>query len=213
MEATDPRAALDDLVTASGESYAALSRMLQRNEAYLQQYVKRGTPRLLAERDRKLLASYFRVDEAMFGGPTPGPVAPLTAQVRRLDVVASAGPGGLVEHDRPLGSELFDPRLLASLGVRENQCAVLRAQGDSMSPTIEDGDQMLVDESDRRATKRPGIFVIRLDGVLLVKRVARSGDLLHITSDNWAFPAMPPVAQGEVAIIGRVVWLSRTLRG
>ena len=64
METGDPRAVLDALVAKSGESYAALSRMLQRNEAYLQQYVKRGTPRLLAERDRKLLASYFRVDEA-----------------------------------------------------------------------------------------------------------------------------------------------------
>ena len=51
MEAPDPRTALDRLVEASGESYAALSRMLHRNPAYLQQYVKRGTPRLLAERE------------------------------------------------------------------------------------------------------------------------------------------------------------------
>ena len=62
MEAIDPRVVLDRLVTAGGESYAALSRMLRRNPAYLQQYVKRGTPRLLAERDRKLLLHRRELD-------------------------------------------------------------------------------------------------------------------------------------------------------
>jgi repressor LexA len=181
MEATDPRTALDRLVVAGGESYAALSRMLRRNPAYLQQYVKRGTPRLLAERDRKLLAGYFRVDEAVLGGPeTPG--LPAVAQVRRLDVTASAGPGGLADDDRLLGGELFDPRLLASLGVREDQSAVLRAQGDSMVPTIHDGDRMLIDERDRKPGTRGGIFVVRIDGALMVD------------------------------VLGRVVWLSRALR-
>jgi phage repressor protein C with HTH and peptisase S24 domain len=211
MEAIDPRATLDQLVTASGESYAALSRMLRRNPAYLQQYVKRGTPRLLAERDRKLLAGYFRVDEERLGGPKVA-AAPAVAQVRRLDIAASAGPGGLAEDDRLAGGELFDPRLLASLGVREDQSAVLRAQGESMSPTIEDGDRMLIDERDRRVIARGGVFVIRVDGALMVKRVARSGDMIAVTSDNADFPPTPSLAPDQVEILGRVVWLSRALR-
>lgn len=211
MEAPDPRTALDRLVEASGESYAALSRMLHRNPAYLQQYVKRGTPRLLAERDRKLLAGYFRVDEALLGGPSR-PAIPVVAQVRRLDVAASAGPGGLAEDDRLLGGELFDPRLLASLGVREDQSAVLRAQGELMSPTIEDGDRMLIDERDRQIVARGGIFVIRLDGALMVKRVAKAGGHVAVTSDNLAFPPIPLRGPEEVEVLGRVVWLSRALR-
>ncbi len=211
MEATDPRTALDRLVEASGESYAALSRMLHRNPAYLQQYVKRGTPRLLAERDRKLLAGYFRVDEAVLGGPER-PATPMVAQVRRLDVAASAGPGGLAEDDRLLGGELFDPRLLASLGVREDGSAVLRAQGDSMSPTIEDGDRMLIDERDRKLASRSGVFVIRMDGALMVKRVAKAGEGIVVTSDNADFPPIPLRAPDEVEVLGRVVWLSRALR-
>lgn len=211
MEASDPRMALDRLVEASGESYAALSRMLHRNPAYLQQYVKRGTPRLLAERDRKLLAGYFRVDEAVLGGPET-PAIPSVAQVRRLDVAASAGPGGLAEDDRLLGGELFDPRLLASLGVREEESAVLRAQGDSMSPTIEDGDRMLIDERDRKVVAKGGIFVVRMDGALMVKRLARAGELIAITSDNMDFPPIPSRAPDEVEVLGRVVWLSRALR-
>ena len=211
MEAIDPRAVLERLVTASGESYAALSQMLRRNPAYLQQYVKRGTPRLLAERDRKLLASYFRVDEAELGGP-PAPAIPTVAQVRRLDVAASAGPGGLADEDRLLGGELFDPRLLASLGVREGQSAVLRAQGDSMIPTIQDGDRMLIDERDRSPGARGGIYVLRLDGALMVKRVAKTGDGIAVTSDNPEFPAIVLPAPDAVDVLGRVVWLSRALR-
>jgi phage repressor protein C with HTH and peptisase S24 domain len=211
MEVTDPRTALDRLVEASGESYAALSRMLRRNPAYLQQYVKRGTPRLLAERDRKLLAGYFRVDEAVLGGPET-PAIPVVAQVRRLDVAASAGPGGLAEDDRLLGGELFDPRLLASLGVREDQSAVLRAQGDSMVPTIQDGDRMLIDERDRKLTAKGGVFVLRLDGALMVKRVAKAGDGIAVTSDNPEFPPIAVQAPDAVEVLGRVVWLSRALR-
>jgi repressor LexA len=211
MEAIDPRVVLDRLVTAGGESYAALSRMLRRNPAYLQQYVKRGTPRLLAERDRKLLAGYFRVDEAELGGPS-APAIPTVAQVRRLDVAASAGPGGLVDEDRLLGGELFDPRLLASLGVREGQSAVLRAQGDSMTPTIQDGDRMLIDERDRSPGARGGIYVLRLDGALMVKRVAKTGDGIAVTSDNPDFPAIVLPAPDAVDVLGRVVWLSRALR-
>ena len=211
METGDPRAALDALVAASGESYAALSRMLRRNAAYLQQYVKRGTPRLLAERDRRLLAGYFRVDEAVLGGP-PGTATAAGARIRRLDIVASAGPGALAEDDRAQGSEYFDPRLLVSLGVHIDRSAALRAQGDSMAPTIEDGDLMLVDESDRRVTARAGIFVIRIDGALMVKRVARAGDGLKITSDNPEFPVMLPRRPDGVDVVGRVVWLSRSLK-
>jgi repressor LexA len=212
METGDPRAALDALVATSGESYAALSRMLQRNEAYLQQYVKRGTPRQLAERDRKLLASYFRVDEAVLGGPQSDAIIPPSAQVRRLDIAASAGPGVLAEDDRALGSEYFDPRLLHSLGVRADRSAALRAKGESMAPTIEDGDLMLVDESDSRIPARAGIFVIRIDGALMVKRVGHFGDVLKITSDNPDFPVMLPRRPDSIEIVGRVVWLSRTLK-
>jgi len=211
MEVTDPRLALDRLVAAKGESYAALSRMLDRNPAYLQQYVKRGTPRTLPERDRKLLASYFRVSEAMLGGPE-APVVPAVAQIRRLDIAASAGPGGLAEDDRLLGSDLFDPRLLAALDVRAGESAVLRARGDSMSPTIEDGDSMLIDERDRKIASRGGIFVIRMDGALMVKRVAKAGERLVVTSDNRDFPPIPPRTPDEIEVIGRVVWLSRALR-
>lgn len=210
MDMIDPRIALDELVTKSGVGYAALSRMIRRNDAYLQQYVKRGTPRILAERDRKLLAAFFRVDEVVLGGSAS--TAPVTVPVRRLDVAASAGPGGLAEDERQLGATYLDPGLLESLGISPGNAAMLPAMGDSMTPTIHDGDMMLVDERDRRVGTSGAVFVIRLDGTLMVKRVARSDGLLAITSDNPDYAPIPPRAPVEVDVLGRVVWLSRTLK-
>lgn len=208
MEISDPRVRLAALIETHGVGYAALSRMLRRNDAYLQQYVRRGTPRILAERDRALLAAYFRVDQSELGGTATPPMA----AIRRLSVEASAGPGAVVEtateaHDA--STIRLDPRLLADLRLNPADACMLTARGDSMLPTIADGDTLVVDERDRRALARPGIFVLRHDGVLLVKRLSqRNGDTI-IASDN---PAYPDRVTREADVIGRVVWLSRALR-
>lgn len=207
MAQHEPRARLAALIAADGASYAALSRMLRRNDAYVQQYVRRGTPRLLAERDRRLLAAYFRVDEAELGAVAG--TADGLAEIRRLDVEASAGPGALAGEELAASTVRLDPRLLADLRLRPETSAMLTARGDSMEPTIHDGDRIVVDERDRRVGPHPAIFVLRIDGALLVKRVARVvGDYL-VTSDN---PAYPPLSVDAVDIVGRVVWLSRSLR-
>lgn len=63
------RSSLDKLIRARGEDYASISRLLGRNPAYIQQFIKRGTPRRLSEDDRQTLAAYFRVPEEQFGKP------------------------------------------------------------------------------------------------------------------------------------------------
>lgn len=209
VERLDPRQRLAALIAAHGVGYAALSRMLRRNEAYLQQFVRRGTPRVLAERDRALLAAYFRIDESELGGP---PSATPMAAIRRLSVEVSAGPGAVVdsvETSDGARAILLDPRLLADLRLSADEASMLTARGDSMLPTISDGDTLVVDERDRRVTRRPGIFVLRHDGVLLVKRLTLRGSDVVIASDNRAYPDMIVSA---VEVIGRVVWLSRALR-
>ena len=205
MERPDPRLRLAALIDAHGVGYAALSRMLRRNDAYLQQYVRRGTPRDLAERDRALLAAYFRVDPVELGGVA----LPRLAPIRRLDVEVSAGQGALGDDAPGAGAMLLDPRLLESLRLSATDAAMLRARGDSMLPTIADGDQIVIDERDTRVGATPAIFVLRLDGVLLVKRVSKAAGGVRIESDN---PAYPPITTAAVDIIGRVVWLSRSLR-
>lgn len=206
----DVRSTLAGLADEAGTSLAWLSRALGRNDAYLQQFVKRGTPRRLDEEDRRWLAAYFNVDERALGGTAGGEVAMIA--VPRIDADAHAGAGGLVEDDRNGGEERIDPRVVARLGVSPATLTMITAHGDSMEPLIHDGDALFVDMADRRLSSRPGIFVIRLDDALLVKRVARIGLEVQVTSDNPITPAIAPVRADRVAVIGRVVRLARSLR-
>ncbi len=61
MGAIDQRAALERLIRERREDYAGLSRLLGRNAAYVQQFIKRGVPRKLDPDDLRLLARYFGV--------------------------------------------------------------------------------------------------------------------------------------------------------
>ncbi len=205
MAQTDPRATLAALAATRGDSLAALSAMLGRNAAYLQQFVARGTPRSLAERDRRLLCDYFGVAEALLGGVAP----PSAFRLPRLDVAASAGPGALVDGEIVLGTDSIEPALARRLGLRDGQAAIIRVRGDSMAPGLLDGDHIVVDTADRRPGARGGVFVLRIDAATMVKRVTLSGEGLVVTSDN---PAADAVPAGEVTIIGRVVWQMREPR-
>lgn len=205
MRSGDPRARVQALAADSGDSLAALSRMLGRNGNYLQQWIAIGSPRELAERDRRALADYFGVAEAALGGPP----ARDGWRARRLDVSASAGPGALNGDEVALGAANVPPELARSLGLKPGRASIIRVRGDSMAPGLTDGDELLVDEARTSPDARGGVFVVRLDGVLLVKRVRRVRGGLAVTSDN---PDAPPVGAGEVAVVGQVVWQMRRVR-
>ncbi len=202
MSGPEIRATLQALAGQAGVSLAALSRMLGRNDAYLQQFVQRGTPRVLAEGDRRQLAAFFGVPETRLGASVEdGPML-----VRRLAVAASAGPGATVDDDVMLGVEAIDRQLARRLGLREGAGSVIRVRGDSMAPGLLDGDHLVVDQDDVRPTARGGLYVIRIGDVLMVKRVKAGPDGLTASSDN---PTAPPLPRGPIAVIGRVVWQMR----
>ena len=202
----NPRTALATLAAARGDSLAALSAMLGRNAAYLQQYVRRGSPRILGERDRRLLAAYLGVNEAVLGAP-PNRVTGF--HIRRLDVAASAGPGAQVDGEIVLGTDTLDPGLARRLGLKDGQAAIIRVRGTSMEPGLFDGDHIVVDTADRTPRAKGGLYVIRIDDAVMVKRVALAGGSLVATSDNRA---AGPVPGGPIVVIGRVVWQMREPR-
>jgi phage repressor protein C with HTH and peptisase S24 domain len=215
--AEDPRALLERLIGERGEDYAGLSRLIGRNPAYVQQYIKRGTPRRLAEDDRRALARYFRIDEALLGAPEREGSAPADrlVAVPRLDVGASAGPGAKAGAERALGQIAFDPVWLRQMRIGgAEHLSLIRVQGDSMVPTLSDGDEIMVDRGDAAERLRDGIYVLRIEDVLVVKRVAvnPAGRRLSIRSDNEAYPGWPDCDPGAVDVVGRVVWVGRRLR-
>ncbi|WP_375380147.1 helix-turn-helix transcriptional regulator [uncultured Sphingomonas sp.] len=209
----DQRVALERLITERGADYTSLSRMIGRNPAYIQQFIKRGSPKELKERDRKLLADYFGVDERSLGGSgAPLPTTTQVARIPRLDVGASAGFGALHDEERVASGICFDKTWLRRLcAARPEDLSIIRVEGDSMSPTLVDGDEIMVNIGDGASRLRDGIYVLRRDDALLVKRVAINPATHHITvkSDNAAYPLWPDCRPADLTIIGRVVWTGR----
>ena len=98
MDSNDPRYTLQRILKEKGEDFAGLSRLIGKNPAYIQQFIKRGTPRKLDEDDRRTIARYLGVDEALLGGPSgdrSGDSTEGMIKVPRLDVGASAGHGAV----------------------------------------------------------------------------------------------------------------------
>lgn len=212
MDDATARAALAALIADRREDYAGLSRLLGRNPAYVQQYVKRGTPRRLSETDRRTLASFFGVDEAVLGAPPPAAPSALVPVIRSA-IGASAGPGALVDDDAGGSAIGLPPGLLRELGVRSaSQLSMIRVAGDSMAPTLHDGDDILVDRGDAADRLRDGVYVLRIDEAVVVKRVVLRPGGLAIRSDNKAYPSWAEVDPATVSVIGRVVWSARRVR-
>jgi phage repressor protein C with HTH and peptisase S24 domain len=212
---TGPRAALARLIAQHKEDYAGLSRMLGRNAAYIQQFIKRGVPRKLSEEDRRILARYFSVDESLLGGPPaqPRPAQGLIA-IPRFGVQASAGPGAFTEGEQPIAHLGFDERFLKRLcNARPVDLSIIRVRGDSMFPTLADGDDIMVDRSLAGTKLQDGIYVLRREDTLAVKRIAMHPGTrrLTVSSDNASYPSWPDLDPMDVDVIGRVVWAGRRI--
>lgn len=207
-----PRARLLALSQERGVSLAALSELLERNSSYLQQFIRKGSPRKLEEQDRAKLAQFFGVgEEELREAQDNSYVKPTTRResgewvdVPRLDLGASAGPGAIAGGEGAFDTFRFSRRWLAEQGLERAQLSAIRVEGDSMEPLLNDGDEILVDRSPRPF--RDGIHVVRLGETLMVKRVANAGPgRVALLSQNFAYPPVE-VAAEDVAIIGRVVW-------
>jgi len=212
---SDAREMLERLCSERGEDFAGLSRMLGRNPAYIQQFVRRGVPKRLKEEERRKLARYFSISESMLGGPAEEPLTlDCLVSIKRHPVFASAGPGAIVNQEYGKAYLGFDPHWLKALtSTPASTLSIVRVEGDSMSPTLNDGDDILVDPGDGNARLRDGIYVLRIDDALVVKRLALNpmGRRVTVQSDNPAYPDWPDCGFDEINCIGRVIWSGRKI--
>ena len=225
MDSIVIRQRLDELITTHGEDYASLSRLIGRNPTYVQQFVKRGVPRRLSEEDRRKLAGHFGIAERLLGGPPEraGHAVMVRADTTSrpndyvlipfLDIGASAGAGALTDGETPTAVLAFQSSWVRGVASgRPEALSVIHVSGDSMLPTLADGDSILVDTDDRERL-RDGIYVLRTDDALLVKRLSVNPATrrLSIRSDNDAYPSWDDCDPATVSVIGRVVWVGRRL--
>ena len=202
---------LSELSRQKGTSLASLSRMLGRNTTYLQQYISKGSPRKLEEEDRAKLAKFFGVPESELGGSKEKSYTNDAdwVEVPRLLVEASAGPGVVSNQELPFDSFHFSRKWLREHGLESGKLSAVRVVGDSMEPLLREGDDLLVDLSGKPF--RDGVYVVRLDGNLLVKRVTSQGmGRFSILSQNLSYPPISVMAE-ELELVGRVVWKSGRL--
>lgn len=193
-------------------SLASLSEMIGRNASYLQQFIRKGSPRRLEERDRRLLAQFLGVSEAELGAVeeiSSVSVRGEWIEVPRLPIGAAAGAGALAKDEEAFDSFRFSRRWLRDHGLSGEQLSAIRVEGDSMEPLLHDGDEILVDRSQR--VPRDGIHVVRVGDALLVKRLGTAGPgRAALISENTVYPPIE-VALSELEIVGRVVWKSGRL--
>lgn len=212
MEMADPRQHLLELSRQRGVSLSALSGLLGRNPSYLQQFVRKGSPRKLEETDRATLARFFGVSEEELGAPEEislsrsGNSGPDWIDVPRLELGVSAGPGALDPGEQAMGALRFSRWWLRQRGLDPALLSTVEVIGDSMEPTLRDGDEILVERVSGQP--RDGVHVVRLEGALLVKRLdtGRPGRLVLI-SDNRAYPPVE-IEAAQAQVIGRAVWKS-----
>jgi transcriptional regulator with XRE-family HTH domain len=155
------------------------------------------------------------------------PLLEYSTGIAEVDVRAGVGLGGeaLAEY-RPDGNggavigdavrghwHLPDDYLRVELRAAASDLAIIEVEGDSMTPTLQTGDRVMVNLR-ARIPSPPGIFAL-WDGLGVVcKRVEHiqgsDPPLLRIISDNERHTAYERTID-EAHIIGRVVWFARRL--
>jgi phage repressor protein C with HTH and peptisase S24 domain len=223
------------LVRDRGTNLKNASIAIGRNDAYLHQFVMRGTPRVLAEEDRRKLAAHLGCDDSELRHDTVPPRKPRRkspatdrpgrlqangvpegfGRVSEIDVRASAGPGAIHEGLEEVKQVWFFPEgmIRHEFRARTSDLRIITIDGDSMEPLLASGDRVLIDIS-QRVPVPPGIFVI-WDGMgLVAKRIEHEPNsdppMVVIRSVNPEYKTYERSAE-EVHVVGRVVWTSRRL--
>lgn len=211
---------------AAGVSQGKLAEAVGMRQPSIQAIEKgevRGTKHLLA------IARALSVDPDWLetGRANPAPAArhaPAAASIIEIegdayarlplyDIRAQAGRGSLAYDGEPIGWRVFDLNWIKTVSRAPiEQLKVVEVAGDSMEPTLYKGDHVLVDLGNR-AIAQHGLFVLRLDESLMVKRVQKSFSTgtVRIISDNPKYHAEEITEDGRLDVIGRVVWIGRNV--
>ncbi len=143
--------------------------------------------------------------------PRPGLSLHGFSLIPMYDIKVSAG-GGTFNHDATVLQQLAfrTDWITTHLELDPDVLAVVEATGDSMMPTINPRDTLLVDRSAHRL--EDGLYVLAIDDRALVKRVQVLADgSVRLTSDNPVYTSEDIRDQEleQLTVVGRVVWIGR----
>lgn len=133
----------------------------------------------------------------------------------------AAGGGAVNAVEDVIDHMAFRRDWLRKMDVSPSAAVVARARGESMAPTLHDGDVVLIDRSRAEPPSKPRapndtrpaqIYALMDENGARIKRVDLAAPgMLAILSDN---PASPPefCPVSSITIIGKVVWWGHTNR-
>ncbi len=108
-----------------------------------------------------------------------------------------------------LGKFAFNQLWLLKTGFRTESLKLVVAHGDAMAPTIDNGDILIVDVSQKKFNG-DAIYLLHVDSKLLVaKRIQHAADSgLMIVNDNAAYrdQHISNEQKDTLGIVGKVVW-------
>ena len=80
---------------------------------------------------------------------------------------------------------------------------IARGRGDSMEPTISDGDMVIINRAERTVREQDALWALTIGDIGMIKRVRIRGERVILLSDNDRVP--PDEAHvSEVNIVGRI---------
>ena len=135
-------------------------------------------------------------------------------RIAAFNANASAGPGAInVDNPEPEYYHLFPLGWIRGLTHAPlSKLAIINVRGDSMVPTLLNGDQVLIDQT-VTSVAGDGFYVLVMGNDLQVKRVSRDlrSKALRVASDNPLAESWTGVSDEDVYILGRVLWLGRAI--
>lgn len=122
------------------------------------------------------------------------------------DIRISAGGGGFNDEYQTYQSTKVEKAWLDARRLKANDCAMFLVSGDSMYPTLKDGEEIIVDRS-KKDLKDGKIFVLNNEGAMLVKKVQITYSGVTLISQNSEYAPIELDAEqaNSLIIIGQVV--------
>jgi len=127
-----------------------------------------------------------------------------------VGVELSAGGGTWVYEEDVAGFLAFRKDWIHTITTSPKSLVLMNVRGDSMAPTIQNGDTVMIDAS-RRMIHPGDVYAIRTGGTVSIKRLdILPGGRVRVLSVNLQYPPYEVDAEA-LDVLGKVIWFARKL--